>query len=79
MGSTNTAHVFLFNAFLIEVIDFSHTFEQSQFDLQYSASTNPFAKGPKPFLYYSSDEKPTMVVVLPWKFPSATIISAQSF
>ena len=65
IGSIITAQVFSFIAFFIELIDISHTLEHSQFDRQYLASTKPSEKGPKPFLYSASDEKPTMVVVLP--------------
>ena len=72
IGSTNIAQVFLFIFSLKDSID-SLVLQPDQ---QNFASTKPLPNGPKPFLYDSSDEKPTMVVVLPWKFPSATIISA---
>ena len=39
----------------------------------------PGVKGPKPSLYWSSVEKPTMVVVRPWKLSAQTMISALSF
>jgi len=35
----------------------------------------PPAKGPKPKRYCSWEEKPTMVVVRPWKFSTKTRIS----
>ena len=36
----------------------------------------PGVKGPKPSRYWGSVEKPTMVVVRPWKLSVATMISA---
>jgi hypothetical protein len=38
----------------------------------------PGVNGPKPSRYCASEEKPTMVVVRPWKFPEQTTISAWS-
>ena len=72
MGSTRIAQVFLF--ILLEKESIESWILQS--DQQNLAVINPSPNGPKPFLYASSEEKPTIVVVLPWKFPSATIISA---
>ena len=42
----------------------------------YGTIVNPGVNGPKPSLYCSSSEKPTTVVVRPWKFPVKTRISA---
>ena len=74
IGSIRIAHVFLFILSLNDFID-SDILHSDQ---QYFASTKPLPKGPNPSLYDSSEENPTIVVVLPWKFPSATIISALS-
>ncbi len=48
-----------------------------------TASTSPYltmrkpgANGPKRLVASGSVEKPTIVVVRPWKLPSATMISA---
>ena len=38
--------------------------------------TKPGVKGPKRLVLSGSVLKPTMVVVRPWKLPSATMISA---
>ncbi len=42
----------------------------------YSTIRKPGVKGPKRLVESGSVEKPTIVVVRPWKFPSATMISA---
>ena len=39
--------------------------------------TNPGVKGPKPVVADGSEENPTIVIVLPWKFPSHTTIFAR--
>ena len=44
----------------------------------YGISLKPGVNGPKPARYWSSDEKPTIVVVRPWKLSSQTMISAWS-
>ena len=61
MGSTKTAQVFLL---IFSSKDFIDSFKSHSVQ-QYFASTNPFPNGPKPSLYDSSEEKPTIVVVLP--------------
>ena len=40
--------------------------------------TNPGVNGPKPSRASGSEEKPTIVVVRPWKLSSHTMISARS-
>ena len=42
----------------------------------YLTMRKPGVKGPKPVVLSGSVEKPTMVVVRPWKLPSKTMISA---
>ena len=42
----------------------------------YGTIRKPGVKGPKRLVESGSVEKPTIVVVRPWKFPSATTISA---
>ncbi len=44
----------------------------------YGMVTNPGVNGPKPLLESGSLEKPTIVVVLPWKLFSQTMISPSS-
>ncbi len=44
----------------------------------YGTVTKPGVNGPKPSRASGSSEKPTMVVVRPWKLPEATMISARS-
>ena len=39
--------------------------------------TNPGVNGPKPVVADGSEENPTIVIVLPWKFPSHTTIFAR--
>jgi hypothetical protein len=44
----------------------------------YGTTRKPGVKGPKPARAVSSVEKPTIVVVRPWKLSAATTIVARS-
>ena len=64
IGSTRTAHVFGVIA--------ARTASTSP----YLTIRKPGVNGPKRLVESGSVEKPTIVVVRPWKLPSATMISA---